>query len=311
VKSALAVATLAIGSFSPGLTEALGLAAIFSLVARLSHFWAGLAALLVAASSPCFYLGGPNGAFAPAAIAVAGLGIAALGSGSRGRRRSATALGVVGLGLGWRANGALFGVALPGTSVALAWILALRDREGRAPACVAGAAGAVALILEALVAFGVCRAPGVAADALRGVALNATPGSFDFPIGELGRAFFPWSALVPLSLAGLTELPVSHSAPAAELERQSALRVLLLTGAVLSYGLSGLPASDSRRVACGSLPFIAGAVGLWLCDIGRGRRLSRTAILALALLVVLCSGALVLRWYHQPVSTAGLALGVS
>jgi hypothetical protein len=289
VKLALAVPAIAIGWFSSGLSGACGLAAIALWVGHLSHSWAGLAAALVAATSPVFYVacadesGGP--AFAALAVALGGLAIGTFGSATRGARGWATALGVLGLGLGWRTSGVLVGVALPAASVALAGALTLRDRQGRAATGIACAVGAAALTFAAL---GVDRASSAEPSRLLEAAARSARHSFDFPIGELGRALFPWSALLPLSLAALTELPApSLPAPAGARERSSALRVLLLTGTALSYGMSALPTSDSRPERIAGLVFLAGTVGLWIYDIGCGERLSSAAMVVLALLVAL------------------------
>ena len=176
-------------------------------------------------------------------------------------------------------------MALPAASVALAWALTLRDRQGRAAAGIACAASAAALTFAALDIY---RASSADPSPLLEAAARGTRHSFDFPIGEIGRAFFPWSALLPLSLAALTELPApAQPAPAGVRERSSALRVLMLTGMALSYGMSALPTSDARPERFASLIFVAGAVGLWICDIGRGVRVSAAAMVVLALLVAL------------------------
>jgi hypothetical protein len=287
VKHALAVPALAIGWFSSGLPGACGLAAIAFCVGHLSHPWAGLAAALVAATSPVFYVGcadrtgGP--AFAALAVAVSGLAVGAWGSGPRGVRGGATALGMLGLGLGWRASGALLGAALPAASVALAGALTCRDGVGRVTTAIACAAGAAALTLAGL---GLYRTSSADPRPLLEAAALSARHSAEFPVGEIGRALFPWSALLPPSLAALTDLPSpSPPTPAGDRERASALRVLMLTGAALSYGMSALPTSDPRRATIVSLVFAASAVGLWIGDIGRGARLSAPALVALALFV--------------------------
>lgn len=292
VKLAFVVPALAIGWLSSGLPGACALGAIAACVGHLSHSWAGLAAALVAATSPAFYVGCADESgshlFAALAVAVSGLAIGAFGPGPRGGRWWATALGMLGLGLGWRAGGALVGVALPAASVTLAWAFTFRDHEGRLAACIvriAYGACAAALTFAAVGVYGASADPSPLLEA----AARSTRHSFDSPIGEIGRAFFPWSALLPLSLAALTELPaLSLPMPAGGRERSpSALRVLMLTGTALSYGLSALPTSDARPGAVASLVFGAGAVGLWSWDIARCVRPSSSALVALALLVAL------------------------
>jgi hypothetical protein len=288
VKPELAEAAGAIGSCLWGLSGAVGLAAIFVLVARLAHFWAGLGALLIGVTAPIFYVpppasSGRGGAWIPTAVAVAGLALAALGPGARWMRGCAIALGVVALAYGYHCVGPLIGVFLPSASVALAWLLTERAKDGRAAAWLACAAGGAALALEAhaaLASFADAPHPALAATA------RSTHRTFDFPLAELGRVFFPWSALLPASLAAMSELPVSSlRAPAATPERQSALRVLLLAGTALSYAVSALPTARPQPFA--GLVFVAGAVGLWLWDIGRGARVSRPAVFASTSLVML------------------------
>jgi hypothetical protein len=288
VKPALAEASGALASFPLALASIIGLAAVFLLVARLTHFWAGVGAVLVAATAPTFYVHGAgsiaeSAAWAPTAAAVTGLALAALGHGPRRVRRCALALGVVALGFGYQSSGALVGVLLPAASVALSWAIAERPSEGRSAAWLACAACGAALALEAHAAF--TSLPDAPHGALAAMTRSARR-SFDFSLARLGRDFFPWSALLPASLAAMGELPVSSlRAEAATFERQSGLRVLLLTGTALSYAASALPTVRPQPFA--GLIFVAGAVALWLWDVGLGARVSRSALAASALFVTL------------------------
>jgi hypothetical protein len=172
---------------------------------------------------------------------------------------------------------------LPAASVALSWAIAERPSEGRSAAWLACAACGAALALEAHAAF--ASLPDAPHGALAAMTRSARR-SFDFSLAGLGRDFFPWSALLPASLAAMGELPVSSlRAEAATFERQSGLRVLLLTGTALSYAASALPTVRPQPFA--GLIFVAGAVGLWLWDIEQGARVSRPALAASAVFVTL------------------------
>jgi hypothetical protein len=280
VKRALAGATIALGLFLFEPLGALGLLAIFLLVSHLSHWRAGVASALVAASAPLYHVsaqGAPDALDVQSSIAIAvwGLGVACLGHGSRRVRLAAIAAGAAGLGLGWLAYGPLLAFGVPAATVTLTWALTHRRWAARA-------ALLVAVTIAVACVVGIALAP--SRDGGAPLALGArwlagsTRASFDFALAELGHRLFPWSALLPFALAAMTE-PCPQAA-----ERESALRVLLLTGAVLSYGVSALSAWGPSPEPFAGMPFVAGAIGLWIWDIERGARVSTPVVLALVLL---------------------------
>jgi hypothetical protein len=259
-----------------------GLGAIYVLISRLSHWRAGLAAVLVATTVPLCYVQAPDTWFAdaipsPIALSVMGLGLGALGKDSRWVRQGATAIGVVGVGFGWLTQGALVGVSLPAASIALTWALTHRPRGGRPVALLAAVAAVAAPCLESFVGLGPNGAP-FAWDARWAVA--GTHPTFDAVVAGLARDLFPWSALLPFALAALTE-PPEPTTPS-----EHALRVLSLVGVVLSHGASALSAAATAERFAG-LTFVAACLGLWFWDIQRGARVSRPVALSLALFVAL------------------------
>lgn len=266
----------------PAALLVLGLGAIYILISRLSHWHAGLAAVLVASTVPLCYVEAPDTSCAGAlpssiALSVMGLGLGALGKDSRWVRQGGTAIGVVGLGFGWLAQGALVGVALPAASIALTWALTHRPRAGRPAALLAAVAAVAAPCLERFVGLGPNGAPlGWGAR----WAVGGTHPTFDAVAAGLGRDLFPWSALLPFALAASTEPPERTA------ESEHALRVLSLVGVVLSHAASALSlAASSQRFA--GLTFVVTCLGLWFWDIQRGARVSRPVALSLALFVVL------------------------
>lgn len=266
----------------PAALLVLSLGAIYVLISRLSHSRAGIAAVLVAATVPLCYVQAPDTSVAgtipsSVALSVMGLGIGALGKNARWVRWGATAIGVVGLGFGWLAQGVHVGVSLPAASIALTWALTHRPRGGRPAALLAAVAAVAAPCLERIVGLGPNGAP-FAHDARWAVA--GTHPTFDAVIAGLSRDLFPWSALLPFALAALTEPPK----PTAESEH--ALRVLSLVGVVLSHGASALSGAASPGRFAG-LTFVAASLGLWFWDIQRGARVSRPVALLLALFVAL------------------------
>ena len=289
------------GRLPLALYGALGLVALFLLVAHLSHARAGLASVLVAASAPLYYvqarsLAGQAAGMSSLAIAVAGLGVAALGPASRRMRLGALALGTAGLGLGLLAHGVALGIVIPAASVGLTWALTHRASQRCSWIVLAAAASALAAGV-AVIAFS---ETGFAGASLRlGAAALGAPGvraSFDVVLAELGHGLFPWSALLPFALASMTERPAGATSA------EDSLRVLLLIGTALSYGAGALSVHVSGQEPFAGLVFVAGAVGLWLWDLDRGSRVSRPVLASLALLVAL----LALDFVREPDTSARL-----
>lgn len=267
----------------------LGLAALFTLVTHLSHARAGIASVLVAASAPLYYAQAPSMAgqatgMSALAIAVAGLGIAALKQTSRRARLGALVVGALGLGLGLSAHGVAFGVVVPTATVGLTWLLTQRARLRCPPF---GLPIAAALVAVAVGAMALSNAGAIRARWLS--AANVRP-SFEFVLAELAHGFFPWSASLPFALASMTERPERATAS------ESALRVLLLIGTALSYGVGALSVRSAGQEPFAGWVFVAGAMGLWAWDLDRGSRISRPVLASLALLVAL----LTLDFVRQP-----------
>lgn len=265
------------------LYAALGLAALFLLVSRLVDARAGAAAVVVCATAPLYYVGAHSltaqaTTLASSSVATAGIGLAALAPLSRGLRAGALAVGLGGLWLGWLARGPLAGVVLPAASVALTWALTEREPGGRLAALFA--AGSALVASAALIAQSNLAATPLGRG-LAGLALSKAAPTFDVIIANLAHAFFPWSALLPFALCALTTCP--PHAPVNE----GKLRVLVLSGTILAFGIETLSAHCFGPEPFAGTAFIAAAVGLWSWDVERGVAVSRSVLCSLGLTISL------------------------
>ncbi|MEZ4224107.1 MAG: glycosyltransferase family 39 protein [Polyangiaceae bacterium] len=273
----------------------LGAAATYTLVARLADRIAGAFAVLSLVTMPLYFLHARTmlGDIVPmSALAIASLGLALAvfdDSLSIARRLAWVLVGLLGLGAGYAARGALLGVATPALGVGLAHLVT--STRGSAPG--RRALGAFSLLVGvAAFAFGV-RALGQAeAEPTRFIAAVgaqlAPPRqmpTFEAVIHYLGHGLFPWSAVVPFCVGRVLRPP--PGAEATEIDRQAGLRATLLLVAAVALFVHGLLAPK-----IGMLPYLgvfalAGMVGVTFRDYERGAPPSRALAMGVAALAVL------------------------
>jgi 4-amino-4-deoxy-L-arabinose transferase-like glycosyltransferase len=280
-----------------------GILATWTLVARLADRAAAAFAALVLATTPLYFLHartilGDVVTMSAVAIATLGFGLATFDrprAGARAPRPALRAgwliLGLIGLGAGFGARGLLVGVAVPALGVGLAWLITrglrtTRDRFGDFSGTLAlllglaaGAVGAIALvrILDRTTEFSM----------LVGSAINKERvlPTFDLVIHHLGHGLFPWSALIPLAIGRMLCAP--PAADPAELERQGALRSLVLLVAVMGFVVYGAIAPATGHIPFGPVFALAAVAGIGLRDFERGAPGSRAVAMAVVAFLVL------------------------
>jgi 4-amino-4-deoxy-L-arabinose transferase-like glycosyltransferase len=281
---------LAVWAFAGAIT-------LYHFLARLVDRRAGLYAVLALVTMPLFFVQartmlGDAVTMAALTMAFCGLAGAAYDEGARARG-AWLALGLVGLGAGYLARGALLGVAVPALAVGLAWLVARGDPRERSLA--GEAIGGLSLGLGvAAAALGLwalhVSEPGEPLRRALGVALlkKAPPDTtFDLPIHMLGHALFPWSAFLPLAVGRVLREPAGSCGEGARV-REAHVRVALLLAASI-----GLAAYAWLGPYAGSLPFagpalLAAIAAIAIVDLERGAPPSRfVAFATLALGLVL------------------------
>ena len=217
----------------------------------------GVAALT---TMPLFFLAArarPADAVAMAACSAAfgGLAVAALDR-RRGDREAvrlgSLTMGVAGLVAGGLSRGALLGVAVPALGVGLAWALLGLRRDALANAC-----GALSLVAGTLAAV----------LSLARSATAATHPTFDVVLHHLGHSLFPWSGLLPLTWLALLSPPSRHGALA--VARDQAARVVVLTGAAVSFGAHTLVGVDQAAPPFTAPVLLAAALAIAARDLDR------------------------------------------
>ncbi len=157
-----------------------------------------------------------------------------------GRSRAASAAGglsaLLGLGLGLVSRGALIGVASPLLVVALSLLFSGHGGSFFTPDGTAGRRRGIAALVTGVTALLV--AGGYLAVALSksdmvfitGGALKPTnyKMTFDFPLEQIAYSWFPWSALVPISVLGYFTTDTGD-------RRTLYLRALSITGILIGY----------------------------------------------------------------------------
>ena len=305
-----------------------GVMVLYELLARLVDRRAGLYGALALLTMPLYFMQartmlGDIVTMAALTMAFAGLAGAMLDGPRRGAGAPVLALpqaawlglAVVGLGAGYLSRGVLLGVAVPALSLGITWIVLrgggmMLDGEEEGSFGPRDAVGAAALLGGAL-AFGIgiklllLTSPDAPLPRALGFALLRKPpteATFDLVVRQLGHALFPWSAFLPFALGRLLRAPVETRARGTQStwdrarERETGLRVALLVGAAVAYGVYAWIAPRA-----GSLPFsapalLAGAAALAVLDFQRGAPHSR----ALAVGSVVLGGVLFADIFREP-----------
>ncbi|HLV19710.1 MAG TPA: glycosyltransferase family 39 protein [Polyangiaceae bacterium] len=276
----------------------LGVAATYALVARLVSRKAACFSAVALATMPLYFLHartmlGDVVTMAALAIAVAGLGVAALDDtlDTKGRTLWGAA-GLVGLLSGFGARGLLVGVCVPALGVGLSWALLRLNRE-RLPFGARDVVGAAALAIGLLaLGSGIAAVLRALAEPARffplvGLSIESQRRlpTFDFVIQHLGHGLFPWSAVIPFAIGRLLRSPPGASA--SWIDREGALRVLLLTVAAVCLGVQGALAPVTGHLPFAAVAPLAAIAGVALFDLERGASGSRAFAMTVAAFAIL------------------------
>jgi 4-amino-4-deoxy-L-arabinose transferase-like glycosyltransferase len=266
-----------------------GILSIYWLLARLMDERAGAFGSIVLSTMPLFFVQartmlGDIVTIASVAMAVAGLGILVFDHRKDTRVQVGCAiLGTAGLAGGFLSRGLLIGLALPLLTVGLAWlvsILSVRDPHHERISTILGATCAASGI--AIAAYGsyvLFSSQGSQAVRLLGTVLTRAPQppAFDHTILYLGHALFPWSAFIPFAIGRLFRPGIVLPDDVAARER--GLRVLLVVGASLSFGVLGLLTIHAGHIPFAGVALLAAIAAVAIRDLERGAPASRTLAL--------------------------------
>lgn len=276
-----------------------GAMSIYLLMHRLVHPRAAFFSVLALLGMPMFFLEartmlGDAVTMAAFAMAISGLALA-LREREAKARLGALALGALGLVAGYLCRGLLSGVAVPCLVVGAAGLLAAPRAapEARTIAIafvLLGVASALRFAQLALPIAGTLVPPPRAV----GMSLfDATPNdsTFDRVLRQLGHGLFPWSVLLPVSLARLWSRAPGSPAVGRRAESraddESFARVLLLlaaSGSLIASALLAPLASDLPFVGVAALAAVVGLHAHELAD-GASSRVSAALVVLLALVL--------------------------
>ena len=275
-----------------------GALATYALVARLADRVAGAFSVLALATMPLFFLHartmlGDIVTMSSLAVAAAGLGIATFDRELSPVRRSGwLVLGLAGLGAGFGARGVLLGVATPAVGIGLGWAL-LRSRQGAIGQRFRDGIGACCLALGVTALVVGLRVLGRAGDdpaqfsQLLGASVKPTRmlPTYDTVIAYLGHGLFPWSAVLPFAIGRLFRPP--HGVDPRAAESETALRIILILIATLTFGVQALSASVVGLLPFAGVCMLAAIAGVSLRDFDRGAPGSRTLAMGVAAFAIL------------------------
>jgi 4-amino-4-deoxy-L-arabinose transferase-like glycosyltransferase len=289
------------GRLPLALWGAVGLAATYWLVRRLSDRRSAWFAVLALSTMPLYFLHartmlGDIVTMAALAMALAGLGLSVFerGSGSAAlpSRLLFLGVGVLGMVCALLSRGVLIGIAVPAFTVGVSWLV-LRAARLLSAERVGDFVGAALLLGGVLAAAFAGRAlyralpSGGPFTLLLGSLVNrprALP-TFDSVLLQLGHALFPWSALVPVALGSLLREPPVSATPARE--REAALRMLALTLPVVAWLAYGMAEPVIGSLPFGAVAAFAIAIALFVRDYERGVRSSRATPMVVCAFAIL------------------------
>ncbi|MEP7052958.1 MAG: glycosyltransferase family 39 protein [Pseudomonadota bacterium] len=288
------------GRLPLALWGALGLLATYLLVRRLSDRRSAWFAVLVLSTMPLYFLHartmlGDIVTMASLALAISGWGLAVF---ERRVREPLTSrvlflgLGSLGAACAVLSRGVLIGVAVPAFSIGVTWLV-LRAARVMPRERLGDGLGALALMGGTLAGLLACRAlylapPGTGPfTLLLGTAINRPRvlPTFDSVVLQLGHALFPWSAVLPVAFGALLRTPPGLPGPARE--REAALRVLVLTTAVVAWFGYGIAEPVIGPMPFGGVAALAVAVALFARDFERGAPVSRAVPMVVCALAIL------------------------
>ncbi len=288
------------GRLPLALWAALGLLATYGLVRRLSDRRSAWFAVLALSTMPLYFLHartmlGDIVTMASLALALAGLGVAVFERGSAASNASRIlflGVGLLGMACALLSRGTLIGVAVPGLSVGVSWLV-LRTARVISAEWLGDALGALVLVLAAVAAVLAGRALYVAPQMagqfslLLGTAVHRPRvlPTFDSVILQLGHALFPWSAVIPVALGSLLREPPIPAGPTRE--REAALRVLVLALPVFAWLAYGLAEPVVGALPFGGVAAFAIAVALLMRDYERGVSPARAVPMVVCALAIL------------------------
>jgi hypothetical protein len=226
-------------------------------------------------------------------MSFAGLGIAVFdGPGVSLSRRLAWGLAALGLVLGFLSRGALIGVAIPALGVGLAWaaMWASSQRKAELPGDVAGAAClAVGLAAAGTGASALFRTNAGEYSMWLGatIAVQGKFPTFDLVIHYLGHSLFPWSAFVPFAVGRIFRTPPFGDGGEAGEARGTALRLVLLVGSAVAFGVHSMMAPRVGYLAFGAPSLLAAIAAVSIRDFERGAPASRALGIGVAVLTAL------------------------
>jgi len=276
----------------------LGVLSLYWLLARLIDRRAGLYGAVVLSTMPLYFMQARTmlGDIVPMAaisMAFAGLGVAVFdGPGVPLARKLAWGLAAVGLLFGFLSRGALVGVAIPALGVGLAWA-AMWASSQRKPELAGDVAGAACLVVGMAAAWAgagaLFRANAGDYSMWLGATIAVQPKfpTFDLVIHYLGHSLFPWSAFIPFAVGRIFRSPPLAEGGEAADARGTAVRLVMLVGSAVAFGVYSMMAPRVGYLAFGAPSLLAAMAAVSIRDFERGAPASRALGIGVAVLTVL------------------------